>query len=121
MVFKSVKSALKWFYDSYRGFPGSFDLTQVRVDKSLNLEMTELDYLASIGYYINNLSFEKQFILRGAYKDNLSDQEIGNFLNWELKVKNWNSKGTRRERLEAERDLREKLIEVEIITAEPKL
>ena len=121
MVFKSIKSTLEWFYDVYRGYPGSFNLERVRVDKSFNLWATEIECLAFIGYWINELSFEEQFILEKAYRHNLSDQEIGNFLNWEQKVKNWNSTETRKKRFEAEGKLKKKLIKIEIIVPDQKL
>ena len=121
MVFKNVKHALEWFYDSYSGYPGSFNLERVRVDKSFNLQVTGIECLAFIGYCINDLSFEKQFILEKSYKYNLSDQEIGNFLNWEQKVKNWRSTNIRKERYEAEGELRDELIKIDIIIPKQKL
>jgi len=105
LAFKTIHSALYTYYDEYAGYPGSLHPDGNKVDRTRTQNTTNLDNLATIGFYIDKLGFEQKFILGISFKYNKSDQIIAHMLNNTLKVKNWDSKNTRKLRQRTVREL----------------
>jgi len=115
LAFKSIHSALYTYFDAYAGYPGSLHPDGNRVDRSITQGTTNLDNLATIGFYINKLRFDQKFIVGISFGFNKSDQEIAHMLNYALKVKNYDSKATRKLRNKTVRELDEKFREIGLI------
>ena len=115
MVFKSIYAALYTYFDEYAGYPGSLHPHCDRVDRSITQGTTNLDNLATIGFYIQRLDPNHKFILMYSFKFNFSDQEIAHLVNHQTHSKNWDSKNTRKMRHKIVRGLDEKFRKIGLI------